>query len=80
MKIEEAMVFVNPFDDADEEVKSLFVGNRIHTLVVLNDCIYDVHVGYYSRATRCGGDIVTLLWIRVSVCPSLHGPCERDRN
>ena len=31
--------------------------------------------GYYPRSTRCGGDIVTLLWFR----PSIRGPCEHDR-
>ena len=30
----------------------------------------------YSRATRCVGDIVTLLWFRAFV----HGPCEHDRD
>ena len=25
---------------------------------------------YYRRATRCRGDIVTLLWFRLSVCPT----------
>ena len=39
---------------------------------------------YYPRATRCGGDIVTLLWFRVCVCvcvrASGHGPCEHDRD
>ena len=42
----------------------------------------------YPRATRCGGDIVTLLWFRPSVCPcvrvcvvpSVRGPCEHDRD
>ena len=40
----------------------------------------------YPRATRCGGDIVTLLWFRPSVRPSVcacvrHAlPCEHDRN
>ena len=38
----------------------------------------------YPRATRCGGDIVTLLWFRVCVraCvrASVHGPCEHDRD
>ena len=39
---------------------------------------------YYPRATRCGGDIVTLLWFRACVCvcvrASGHGPCEHDRD
>ena len=39
---------------------------------------------YYPRATRCGGDIVTLLWFRPSVrpsmVPSVCGPCEHDRD
>ena len=26
----------------------------------------------YPRATRCGGDIVTLLWFRPSVCACVH--------
>ena len=26
----------------------------------------------YPRATHCGGDIVTLLWLHVCVCPSLR--------
>ena len=48
-----------------------------------------VSLHYYLRATRCGGDIVTLLWFRpsvcqwvsVSVCPCVTLlPCERDRN
>ena len=38
----------------------------------------------YPRATRCGGDIVTLLWfracVRVCVRASGHGPCEHDRD
>ena len=39
----------------------------------------------YPRATRCGGDIVTLLWFRacVYVCvrPCVwRGPCEHDRD
>ena len=29
---------------------------------------------YYPRATRCGGDIVTLLWFRACVCASVR-PC-----
>ena len=29
---------------------------------------------------RCGGDIVTVLWFRVSVRASVHGPCEYDRD
>ena len=29
----------------------------------------------YPRAMRCGGDIVTLLWFRPSVCGSVR-PCE----
>ena len=41
--------------------------------------------GYYPRATRCGGDIVTLLWfrpcVRVSVRVSVTlRPCEQDTN
>ena len=45
-----------------------------------------IMIDYYPRATRCGGDIVTLLWFRVCVCvrlsvrPSVRGPCEHDRN
>ena len=41
---------------------------------------------YYPRATRCAGDIVTLLWFRPSVSPSVRQcvrhalPCEHDRN
>ena len=38
----------------------------------------------YPRATRCGGDIVTLLWFRASVRawfrPSVGRPCEHDRD
>ena len=34
----------------------------------------------YPRATRCGGNIVTLLWFRPSVVPSVRGPCEHDRD
>ena len=38
----------------------------------------------YPHATRCGGDFVTLLWfrpsVRPSVVPSVHGPCEHDRD
>ena len=42
----------------------------------------------YPRATRCGGDIVTLPWfrpsVRVCVCawfrPSVQGSCEHDRD
>ena len=30
--------------------------------------LYCIELGYYPRATRCGGDIVTLLWFRASVC------------
>ena len=40
--------------------------------------------GYYPRAMRCGGDIVTLLWfrpcVRPSFRPSMHGPCEHHRD
>ena len=44
-----------------------------HTLILTLAC--------YPRATRCGGDIVTLLWLRPSVCPCVTlWPCERDRN
>ena len=32
----------------------------------------------YPRATCCGGDIVMLLWFRVSVRASMRGPCEHD--
>ena len=40
---------------------------------------------FYPRATRCGGDIVTLLWFRPSVCQCVRVsvtllPCEHDRN
>ena len=39
---------------------------------------------YYPRATRCDGDIETLLWfcpcVRASFRPSVHGPCEHDRD
>ena len=39
---------------------------------------------FYPRATRCGGDIVTLLWFRACDCvcvrASGHGPCEHDRD
>ena len=38
----------------------------------------------YPRATRCGGDIVTLPWFRACVCvcvrASGHRPCEHDRD
>ena len=34
---------------------------------------------FYPRATRCGGDIITLLWFRPSVVPSVLGHCEHDR-
>ena len=49
-----------------------------------NICI-DLNITYfiipaYPRATRCGGDIVTLLWFRGSVRLSVHGPCEHDRD
>ena len=43
-----------------------------------------VAIANYPRPTRCGGDIVTLLWFRPSVhpsmVPSVHGPCENDRD
>ena len=52
----------------------------MHVLVKFFSITYN----YYPRATRCGGDIVTLLWFRPSVCasvrPSVHGPCEHDRD
>ena len=39
---------------------------------------------YYPRAMRCSGDIVRLLWFRLSDCayirPSVHGPCEHNRD
>ena len=35
---------------------------------------------FYPRATRCGRDIVTLLWFHPCVRPSVHGPCEHDRD
>ena len=35
---------------------------------------------FLSRATRCGGDIVTLLWFRQSVVPSVRGPCEHHKD
>ena len=38
----------------------------------------------YPSATRCGGDIVTLLWFRPSVrqcvCAWFRGPCEHNRD
>ena len=37
----------------------------------------------YPRATRCGGDIVTLPWFRPYVCVCVSVtllPCEHDRN
>ena len=39
----------------------------------------------YPRATRCDGDIVTLLWFRPCVCVCVclcvrRGPCEHDRD
>ena len=41
-------------------------------------------LSFYPRATRCGGDIVTLLWFRASVRawfrPSVGRPCEHDRD
>ena len=54
--------------------------------------VYYDHINrrhFYPRATRCGGDIVTLLWfrpcVRVCVCVCVHVsvtllPCERNRN
>ena len=49
--------------------------------------LYKVVVDH-PHATRCVGDIVTMLWFRPSVCvsfrpsfcPSVHGPCEHDRD
>ena len=43
---------------------------------------------YYPRATRCGGEIVTLPWfsasvlpsVRPSARPSVRGPFEHDRD
>ena len=42
-----------------------------------------IYIYYYPRATRCGGDIVTLPWfrrcVRQSVRPCVRPyPCERD--
>ena len=41
-------------------------------------------LGNNALATRCGGDIVTLLWFRACVVPSFHlsvrRPCEHDRD
>ena len=63
--------------------------NRLHRFTMLpsNFCILhhadtlltwaEIH---YPRATRCGGDIVTLLWFRPSVRPSVRRPCEHDRD
>ena len=45
--------------------------NRIHS----NDLEACVIKCCYPRATRCGGDIVTLLWFRPSVLPSVR-QCE----
>ena len=47
--------------------------------------ICNLPIPCYPRATRCGGDIVTLLWfrpcVRVSVRVSVTlWPCEHDRN
>ena len=28
----------------------------------------------------CGGDIVTLLWFRASICPPVREPCEHDKD
>ena len=36
----------------------------------------ECEINFYPRATRCGGDIVTLLWFR----PSVRGHCEHDRD
>ena len=55
-----------------------FRGNIVNSTHVHS---YDIH---YPRATRCGGDIVTLLWfhacVRLSVRPSVRRPCEHDRD
>ena len=42
----------------------------------------DCSLHFYPRATRCDGDIVTLLWFRVCVCVRTcgRGPCEHDRD
>ena len=45
------------------------------------DIIFVSSLLFYPCATRCEGDIVTLLWFRPSVCPCVTlWPCERDRN
>ena len=45
-------------------------------LCSLNIPRYFLDFTFYPRATRCGGDLVTLLWFRASV----REPCENDRD
>ena len=58
-----------------------YLVNMIETKPFYILCIFFKLGTYYPRATRCGGDIVTLLWFRPSVCPCVTlWHCERDRN
>ena len=38
--------------------------------------LYRISVLFYPRATRCDGDIVTLLWFRVSVVRPCMDPVD----
>ena len=42
-----------------------------HSLVGFWDLVNRIETTPFPRATRCGGDIVTLLWFRVCVRPSV---------
>ena len=55
----------------------------LHTLVKQLEVLKNLYTSQnynYPRATRCGGDIVTLLWFCACVCASVRGPCEHDRD
>ena len=64
--------------------KRKFKFHRLSLFSNINQFFLRTKLFYYLSATRCGGDIVTLLWFRPSVRPSfrlsVRGPCEHDRD
>ena len=68
------------FQETSSSDRKATATNRMHS----NDLEACGKKCCYPRATRCDGDIVTLLWFRACVCvcvrASGHGPCEHDRD
>ena len=56
------------------ETRQVTVGEIVYLLYIASTVFFCPRLPssplnlYYPRATRCGGDIVTLLWFRASVC------------